>query len=53
MEKAKELLLSTGERINDIALRTGYTTASHFITIFKKKTGLSPLKYREIYGGDR
>ncbi len=52
MEKAIELLCNTGEKINDIAVMTGYITTSHFITTFKKKTGLSPLKYREYYGGN-
>lgn len=51
MEKAMELLVHSGEKINDIALLTGFATTSHFITTFKKKTGLSPLKYRETYGG--
>lgn len=48
-EKATELLCNTGDKISDIAIKTGYTTTSHFIVTFKKKTGLSPLKYREIY----
>ena len=51
MDKAVELLCTTGEKIADIAEMTGYTTTSHFIATFKKKTGLSPLKYREIHGG--
>ena len=51
MDKAIELLCGTGEKIADIAEMTGYTTTSHFIATFKKKTGLSPLKYREIHGG--
>lgn len=51
MDKAIDLLCNTGEKIADIAEMTGYTTTSHFIVTFKKKTGLSPLKYREEHGG--
>ena len=53
MEKAMELLVHSGEKINDIALLAGFATTSHFITTCKKKTGLSPLKYRETYGGGK
>lgn len=49
MEKAKELLCSTNENVNDIAEKIGFATASYFITLFKKETGLSPLKFREIH----
>ena len=51
-KKAIELLCNTGTKISDIGELTGYTTTSHFITTFKKKTGFSPLKYRELYGGN-
>lgn len=51
MSKAMELLCNSGTKINDIAAMTGYSTPNYFITSFKNKTGLSPLKYREMYGG--
>lgn len=51
-KKAVELLCNTGTKISDIGELTGYTTTSHFITTFKKKTGFSPLKYRELHGGN-
>lgn len=50
LEHAMELLCHTGKRISDIAAEIGFATTSHFITTFKKKTGLSPLKYRESNG---
>ena len=50
-EKAIELLTISGEKIGDIATMTGYISTSHFISTFKKKTGMSPLKYRELYAG--
>lgn len=49
--KAIELLLNSGKKIGDIAAMTGYISTSHFISTFKKKTGISPLKYRELYAG--
>lgn len=52
MKKAVELLCHTGMKINDIAEATGYSTPNYFITSFKAKTGMSPLKYRETYGGN-
>lgn len=51
MAKAIDLLCNSGIKINDIAELTGYSTPNYFITSFKNKTGLSPLKYREMYGG--
>lgn len=51
MAKAIDLLCESGTKINDIAELTGYSTPNYFITSFKNKTGLSPLKYREMYGG--
>ena len=53
MSKAVALLCHTGTKINDIAEMTGYSTPNYFITSFRNKTGLSPLKYREIYGGQQ
>ena len=51
ISKAIDLLCNTGTKINDIASLTGYSTPNYFITSFKSKTGLSPLKYRETFGG--
>lgn len=49
MEKAMDMLIHSHEKIGDIAEKTGYATTSHFISLFKKKTGLSPAKYREVH----
>ena len=48
---AIRLLCETSDRIGEIAEKTGFTATSHFISTFKRSTGLSPLKYRENYGG--
>ena len=45
MEYARKLLETNQHNINEIALRVGYSTASHFIAAFKKKYGTTPKKY--------
>lgn len=45
MEYARKLL-ETGEyNVNEVGLKIGYSTASHFIAGFKKKFGTTPKKY--------
>lgn len=47
ISRAKELLVSNPcMEVQDIACRTGYADASHFIVIFKKRTGVTPLEFR-------
>ena len=45
MEVARKLLESGGHNVNEVGLRVGYSTASHFIAAFKKKYGTTPKKY--------
>ncbi len=47
MEKAKEYLKLTGDKIIDIAGKCGYSEVYYFSHSFKKYTGMSPKKYRE------
>ena len=47
MEKARQLLASTGDRIVEVALQCGYNDVYYFSHSFKKYTGNSPKKYRE------
>ncbi|MBU0935882.1 MAG: response regulator [Spirochaetes bacterium] len=47
MEKAKELLATTGDRIVELAVQCGYRDVYYFSHSFKKYHGLSPKKYRE------
>lgn len=45
MEYARKLL-DTGEyNVNEVGLKVGYSTSSHFIAAFKKKFGTTPKKY--------
>lgn len=47
ISRAKELLISKPHMdIRDVAHNTGYSDASHFIVIFKKLTGITPLEFR-------
>lgn len=46
LEKAKELLLSTNDSIQDISEAVGYDTPQYFSSIFKRLEGLSPSEYR-------
>ncbi len=45
MEVARKLLESKQYNVNEVGLRIGYSTASHFIAAFKKKYGTTPRKY--------
>lgn len=45
MEYARKMLESGQHNVNEVGLKVGYSTASHFITAFKKKYGTTPKKY--------
>lgn len=45
MEYARKLLDSGSYNVNEVGLKIGYSTASHFIAAFKKKFGTTPKKY--------
>lgn len=45
MEYARRLLESGEHNVNEVGLKIGYSTASHFIAAFKKKYGTTPKKY--------
>lgn len=45
MEHARKLLESGQYNVNEIGLKIGYSTSSHFISAFKKKYGTTPKKY--------
>jgi AraC family transcriptional regulator len=46
VEKAKELLKHTNLSITQIALEIGYGSQSHFTSLFKRLTGVTPKEYR-------
>ncbi|WAC01170.1 AraC family transcriptional regulator [Lacinutrix neustonica] len=45
MEVARKLLETGSHNVNEVGLRVGYSTSSHFIAAFKKKYGTTPKKY--------
>ncbi len=45
MEHARKLLESNQHNVNEVGLKIGYSTSSHFIAAFKKKFGTTPKKY--------
>ncbi|ABN53414.1 MAG TPA: AraC family transcriptional regulator [Hungateiclostridium thermocellum] len=47
VERAKELLKDTDNRISDIALSVGFSNQQRFNDIFKKYVKLTPLQYRK------
>ena len=49
MELAKKLLAENNYNVNEVSLKLGYSTASHFITAFKSKYGLTPKNFKKNY----
>jgi AraC-like DNA-binding protein len=45
MDYSRKLLDSGSFNVNEVGLRIGYSTSSHFIAAFKKKFGTTPKKY--------
>jgi AraC family transcriptional regulator of arabinose operon len=49
INKARELLVSNPRmEVQQIARETGFSDASHFIAMFKKITGVTPLEFRRL-----
>ncbi|MDB5088453.1 MAG: AraC family transcriptional regulator [Mucilaginibacter sp.] len=49
MEKAKEKLSTTGLSVSEIAYELGFEHPQSFSKLFKTKTSLSPLKFRQSF----
>lgn len=47
VEKAKQLLASTGKTVSEVAWDTGYDSVSNFIQVFKKYTNMTPSEYKK------
>lgn len=47
IERAKYLLSTTGDSVQDIAAALGYTNTTHFIRQFSSKVNMSPAQYRK------
>jgi len=46
INRAKELLRSTHDKVYEIALQVGYSDTAHFSKLFKQYTGQTPNQYR-------
>ncbi len=53
IKKSKELLLDTDLKLIDIALAVGFEDQSYFTKLFKRETGITPLKFRTQKGNKR
>lgn len=49
IEKAKELLVSSQHKVNDISSLVGYDNQISFMRIFKKYVGYTPSEYRSMH----
>jgi len=49
INQAKELLVNSSIDINEVALRSGFSSSSYFITCFRKATGTTPREYRDAF----
>jgi len=45
MDYARKMLETGQHNVNEVGLKVGYSTSSHFIAAFKKKYGTTPKKY--------
>jgi transcriptional regulator GlxA family with amidase domain len=50
LEEAKQMLESTSEPIEGIAVEVGYQDASFFSRLFRRKVALTPAAYRRKFG---
>ncbi|GAA0872829.1 helix-turn-helix transcriptional regulator [Gangjinia marincola] len=47
LEYARSLLEKGQHNVNEVGLKIGYSTSSHFIAAFKKKFGITPKQYMQ------
>lgn len=45
-------LLSMGEKVADVTYACGFSSESHFISLFKSRMGITPYQYTKISGKD-
>ena len=53
VERAKQMIAAPGISLTEVAQACGFYDSSHFIRMFTKEEGVSPLQYREKRGKDR
>lgn len=50
IDRAAEALITTGNKLSDIARATGFENESYFFRAFRRRKGMTPGKYRKLYG---
>jgi YesN/AraC family two-component response regulator len=48
VERAREFLETTDLSVAAISKNVGYEDSQYFFRVFKKVTGMTPLKYRQV-----
>lgn len=48
LRKAKQLLVETSQSVKEISYLLNYTSTEHFFSLFKKRTGFTPMEYRNF-----
>ena len=48
LRKAKQLLVSTSQSVKEISFMLDYKSTEHFFSLFKKRTGFTPLEYHSF-----
>lgn len=49
MEYARELLCGGGHTIDEVAALTGYESGNYFAKVFRRRTGMTPGRYRKAH----
>lgn len=49
IEKSKQLLSTTSMTVNEVAFSLGFEYSQSFSKLFKKKTGLTPIQFRQSF----
>jgi AraC-like DNA-binding protein len=52
IQKSKELLTNTGLTVKEVAYQVNFDNPDHFCTTFRKKTGTTPMNYRNFTQGN-
>lgn len=48
LRKAKQLLIETSQSVKEISYMLNYTSTEHFFSLFKKRTGFTPIEFRNF-----
>jgi len=52
IERVKDLLLKDELNLTEISFLTNYSSVAHLSNQFKRKTGMSPLKYKQLHSNN-